>query len=99
MTGLFRPVIFATAPPSARLPLEDCEMAFLVERLFDREDHVLTCAPRVRHIRQILGDRLPGQAVAMQQTGVQQDLQDLRHTPGPMQVDRQVVRPEQPGYP
>ncbi|MCY1373645.1 hypothetical protein D9M69_609330 [compost metagenome] len=67
-------------------------MAVFVHGLVDRADHVLVGARGVGHVLEHLGNRLAtdGQAVTVQQAGVEQHLHDLRDAAGAVQVDREV---------
>ncbi len=68
-------------------------MTFGVQRLRDRENDLLVGARGGRDVLQFFGQRLARDrdAVAVQQSGVEQDLHDLRNAAGLMQVGRHVL--------
>ena len=68
-------------------------MPFLVERLVDRQDHVLIGARLVRDVREFFSQRLAGNgdAIAMQQAGVEQQLHHLRDAAGFVQVGGHIL--------
>ena len=65
-------------------------MALLVQRLVERTYHLLIAARCRRHLGQLLRHGLAGDglALAMQQSGLEQQLEHLRHATGAMEIGR-----------
>ena len=93
MTGFFRPVILATAPSGDRLPLRIARWPSAYIGLSIGRITSWSARGCVGHVLQHLGDGLAadGDAVAVQQARVQQDLHHLRDAAGLVQVDREVL--------
>ena len=94
MRVVFSPATLATAPSGARLPCRITRCPVRVQRLVERPDHVLLavdrCSPRPCRFSASVSPG-HGEAVAVQQAGVEQRLEHRRRAADAVQVVHDVA--------
>ena len=93
MLRCFSPATLATAPSGARLPCRMTMMPWSNIGFSNGQHHALRLGEDARHVGEVLGQRLAGdgEAVAVQQTRVEQRLHHGRRAADAVQVEHDVL--------